>query len=44
MHFMTCCSLFKEDNRIVIFMEEYARDLEKLEIRKGGSEEEGDDT
>ena len=32
--------VFKEEDRIVIIMEEYAKTLEKLEIGKGSSEEE----
>ena len=36
----TGIDVFKEEERIVIIMEEYAKSLKKLEIRKGSSEEE----
>ena len=36
----TRIDVFKEEDRIVIIMEEYAKTLEKLEIGKGSSEEE----
>ena len=40
----TCIGVRKEDDKIVISMHEYAKNLEKLDIRKGKSLEELMDT